>query len=79
MIQIVQKSGSLPPDILQTRGVAQTRHLIAQAEAGEYDFEFFPSIYGHSEVKNSLARLQNNKCCFCESKNKVKRLTLYNR
>jgi uncharacterized protein (TIGR02646 family) len=68
MIRIVRKSGSLPPAILQILGVTETQKLITKVEAGEFDFEFLSSIYGHHDVKGSLIDLQNNKCCFCESK-----------
>lgn len=68
MIRIVQKSGSTPPDILQTRGAAETENLISRFEADDMDFEFLSSIYGHKAVKDRLIELQHYKCCFCESK-----------
>lgn len=68
MIQIVQKSGSVPPAILQIKGATETKKLIENAASGEFDFNFDSTIYGHLEVKDKLSHLQNNKCCFCESK-----------
>jgi len=68
MIQIIQKEGAVPPVVLQNKGVAETKKLIKKAASGKLDFNFDSSIYGHADVKARLIDLQNNKCCFCESK-----------
>ena len=68
MIQIKNKIGSAVPDILTSKGVAATNQLKADFDNGTIKFEIDPKIYGDKSVKEKLSELQNNKCCFCESK-----------
>ncbi|MEM1000161.1 MAG: ATP-binding cassette domain-containing protein [Bacteroidota bacterium] len=45
----------------------KTEELKNAFDAGETDFNFDTSIYGHASVKEELKRVQSGKCCFCES------------
>lgn len=76
----INKTGHPIPGILTTEGVNKRDEHIAEFvadEAGFRDnsqngsrFNFDSKIYGHTTVKESLENIQNNKCCFCESKYK---------
>ncbi len=68
MIRIKKKIGSPAPDILTIKGVAETEHYKTTYSNGNTDFDFKSAIYGHDDVKCELIRLQDYKCCFCESK-----------
>ncbi len=67
MIRINRKINSDPPEILVTKGDAETEKLKAEFNSDNLDFKFKPNIYGHKQVKKTIIDLQNNKCCFCES------------
>lgn len=71
----INKIGEPEPDVLLTSGVVEAQKLCANYEADNTCFDnraskniFKPSIYGHNDVKNALVRIQNHKCCFCESR-----------
>lgn len=64
-----------PPKKLLVDGVAKTnRHCIEydsepkKYRSGEKKFEIDRAIYGDKNVKESLMRLQFNKCCYCENR-----------
>ena len=63
------------PRVLLNHGNARTqRDCEAYAEdpaaygSGGLRFTFTASIYGSTEIREILKRLQHNKCCYCESK-----------
>ena len=64
----IDKTGVAVPVILTTTGVDETARNIAAFNAGERVFSIKNSIYGHSSIKETLIKLQNDKCCFCERK-----------
>lgn len=68
MIQLNDKRTADWPRVLLTDGKSETETLNVSYTNGARKFEFKPSIYGHSEVKAELIKLQHYKCCFCESK-----------
>ena len=68
MIQIRNKKTAEVPSILTTKGELETEKLKNEYDKGVRDFEFKEEIYNNVEVKQHLIRLQNGKCCFCESK-----------
>ena len=68
MIKITKKIGSPIPDILRKKGVFETDIYKSEFDKGVIDFKFKPEIYGHNQVKENLRELQDQKCCFCESK-----------
>jgi uncharacterized protein (TIGR02646 family) len=68
MIRINNKIGSLAPEILSTKGATKSQEHKTAFDGGVITFSFATEIYGHKEVKEKLIRLQNYKCCFCESK-----------
>lgn len=71
MIRIKKKETALVPEILATRGKAEIISFNERYDNGEREFEskdFDSKIYGHDEVKKSLIKIQDYKCCFCESK-----------
>lgn len=68
MIQIRNKVGSVPPDIVINEGALRVEEYKVEFDKGEVNFEFDSTIYGHTSVKNKLRELQSHKCCFCESK-----------
>jgi uncharacterized protein (TIGR02646 family) len=62
-----------PPNRLIKFGVRALARICASFDAdsraytaGTKMLEFKSSIYGHSSVKSSLQRAQNDKCCYCE-------------
>jgi uncharacterized protein (TIGR02646 family) len=63
MIRIVKPEN--PPNILLTRGEAETRENCRKFDAGE-TISFKTSIYRHVTVLMALERAQHEKCCFCE-------------
>ncbi len=72
MIKI--KKSSTPPEILMTKGLAETNtnnnlfDMDPQAYKHGKKFVFDSDIYGHETVKSQLIAEQHEKCCFCESK-----------
>ena len=71
MIRIKKRETALVPEILATRGNAEIISFDERYDNGEREFEskdFNNKIYGHDEVKESLIKIQDYKCCFCESK-----------
>jgi len=68
MIRINNKAGSLAPEILSVDGVTEAEKHKKEFNNGAIQFTFANSIYGHKTVKEALIKLQNYKCCFCESK-----------
>ena len=63
----VNKNSSAIPEILSSKGLAQTVLLKAEFNNGTTHFDFDSKIYGNAKVKNELIKLQHGKCCFCES------------
>ena len=70
----LDKPNETPP-VLLNRGTARTqRDCEAYAEnpaaygSGELKLTFIDRIYGSTEVREVLGRLQYNKCCYCERK-----------
>lgn len=62
------------PQVLLRRGIAATRQDCeaylrnpAAYRSGELKFRLIASIYGSTEVREVLERLQHEKCCYCES------------
>jgi len=69
MIRITRKLGSNEPNVLRTRGSAACRTMEQLYDAGNRVFtNFDKAIYAHQDVKDALIKIQNYKCCFCESK-----------
>jgi uncharacterized protein (TIGR02646 family) len=68
MIQLKKKHAVPVPPILSDAGIAERDALCKAFKKGEKDFPFNDQIYGHAEVKSSLQRIQDGKCCFCEAK-----------
>ncbi len=71
MIRISKKEIAPVPEILKTKGEAEIISFKNRYDNGERNFEskdFESKIYGHDEVKQILIKIQDNKCCFCESK-----------
>jgi uncharacterized protein (TIGR02646 family) len=71
MIRVRKRSDSVIPEILSNQGQAAILILKERYNSGERDFkssDFDSKIYGHTNVKEMLIKLQDNKCCFCESK-----------
>ena len=74
----VDKTGHVIPAVLTTAGITKRDEHIADYIANEASFklnrkkaakfDFDKSIYGHSTVRSLLEAIQNQKCCFCESK-----------
>lgn len=69
----IDKSLVKVPNILAStnpasKGVLATEILITTYDQGKRIFEFDANIYGNAEVKQTLKRIQHDKCCFCESK-----------
>lgn len=69
----IDKSLSKVPGILDSmdptsKGVLATQALTAAYDQGERNFKFDSNIYGNAEVKQTLKKVQHDKCCFCESK-----------
>ena len=56
------------PNILTTRGKAQTLKDCAGYDSGSRKFEFKSHIYNAKSVKDALLKAQHKKCCYCESK-----------
>ncbi len=56
------------PAILTGRGRAKQAELCAAYEAGQREFNFDASVYGHPTIKEALIIAQHGKCCFCERK-----------
>lgn len=63
------------PNILLTDGLIETQNLCANFDADNTYFEnkkstdiFNSNVYAHKDVKDTLIRIQNHKCCFCESR-----------
>ena len=64
----IDKTSVAVPVLLTTKGVDETTRNIVAYNAGERVFSINNSIYGHFSVKETLVKLQNDKCCFCERK-----------
>lgn len=71
----INKVGEPVPNVLSTNGVTETQALCANYDADNTYFNnrsskdlFKSSIYAHDDVKDVLVRIQNHKCCFCESR-----------
>lgn len=71
----INKAVADVPEVLTTQGANETHSLCTSYEADNTYFDdkkstdiFKSGIYGHSDVKSSLIKIQNHKCCFCESK-----------
>lgn len=56
------------PEVLTSKGQAETNRLKAAYDAGERRFSFDSDIYGHATVKFALKATQHGKCCYCEAK-----------
>lgn len=41
---------------------------LANITSGKHKLTFKREVYAHSSVKDELIKMQNDKCCFCESK-----------
>lgn len=70
----VEKTGRVPRKLL-TEGEAKTADYRAKYDrnrdayrTGAQKFSFDRNIYANSNVKNALRKIQNDKCCYCESK-----------
>lgn len=68
----LEKPNETPP-VLLNRGDPRTRRDCeayaenpAAYDSGRLKFTFIDRIYGSTEVREVLARLQHNKCCYCE-------------
>ena len=71
MIKIRKKETAPIPEILKTEGNDGIISLNDRYNNGEREFvnkDFDNKIYGHKEVKEALIKIQDYKCCFCESK-----------
>jgi uncharacterized protein (TIGR02646 family) len=71
MIRITKRADSTPPNILLVQGRIATLEFEQRYNNGEREFlstEFKSAIYGHDTVKELLIKIQDYKCCFCESK-----------
>lgn len=73
MIRIRRRTSA--PDILLTKGKnkrrAHSRSYTANPDdydSGARKFSFDRDLYAHDSVKDSLQRMQQDKCAFCESK-----------
>lgn len=64
----IDKTYIAVPVILTTTGVVETIKNNGAYTAGKRKFSINNSIYGHPSVKETLIKLQNDKCCFCERK-----------
>ena len=70
MIRIRKKATAPIPSVLETKGKEEIEALKIRYDNGERGFkskDFDSGIYGNKEVKNALIKIQNYKCCFCES------------
>lgn len=62
------------PEILVTKGKKQAAthshsyNRSSQLQTGQKQFDFKKEIYQHRTVKETLAKAQHGKCCYCESK-----------
>ena len=63
------------PHVLLNRGNAETQQNCeayvgdpAAYGSGELKFTFIDSIYGPTKIRKVLEKLQDGKCCYCESK-----------
>ena len=56
------------PNILTTKGTAQTLKDCADYDSGSRKFEIKSHIYNAKSVKDVLLKAQRKKCCYCESK-----------
>jgi uncharacterized protein (TIGR02646 family) len=63
----IEKDYDKTPAKLLGKGVTETDKLKTAFSNGETEFKFDNKIYGHKTVKDELKRVQNGKCCFCES------------
>jgi uncharacterized protein (TIGR02646 family) len=71
MIRITKRANSTAPNILLTKGKKASLEIEHRYNNGEREFlskEFKSVIYGHNSVKELLIKIQDYKCCFCESK-----------
>lgn len=64
----IDKAGIAVPVILTTTGIVETTKNNVAYTTGKRKFSISKSIYGDPSVKETLIRLQNDKCCFCERK-----------
>ncbi|HOY33291.1 MAG TPA: hypothetical protein PKW80_15530 [Bacteroidales bacterium] len=67
MIRIIKKTGDTP-SVLKTKGQEEIEKLKKMTDKERLAYRFSPGIYGCKAVKNKLKTIQNDKCCFCESK-----------
>lgn len=67
MIKITKKATDTP-DVLKTKGKAEIDKLKSMTQAQRLKYKYSSAIYGGKPVKNKLKLIQNDKCCFCESK-----------
>jgi len=65
----------LAPQILRTKGKQKIqancksyKQNSREYNTGQKKFNFDSNIYGHKTVKAALRKVQDDKCCFCESK-----------
>lgn len=56
------------PAVLTGRGRVKQAEHCAGYNAGQREFTFDASVYGHPTVKAALIAAQHGKCCFCERK-----------
>jgi len=68
MIRITRKTAVAAPASLKVDGERHLEFMKVLYDAGVREFIFYPEVYGNMEVKNTLIKAQNYKCCFCESK-----------
>jgi uncharacterized protein (TIGR02646 family) len=68
----IRKTGPIPAKLVKdgknkrrSHCSAYTRDPVAY-QTGKKKFEFFPLIYAHKSVKQTLIALQHGKCCFCD-------------
>jgi hypothetical protein len=67
MIKITKKANDTP-DILKTKGKEEIEKLKLMTSEQRIKYKYSSAIYGAKTVKNKLKDIQNDKCCFCESK-----------
>lgn len=78
-MKFIDKTGYTIPVVLRTLGEAKKTTHIRDYMASPAQFKlknrnlrkkfyFDNKIYGHDDVKQLLLSIQNNKCCYCESR-----------
>ncbi|MDI9364974.1 MAG: hypothetical protein QM541_08480 [Flavobacterium sp.] len=68
MIQITRKEQFATPTILAEKGSVLVEKMKAEYAAGVMQFEIDRTVYADANVKATLVKIQNYKCCYCEAK-----------